>query len=182
MKKLTIILSLLIMSLVTHAQRHIITYDPELLEPVRDVLVWTDHNQADSTNLFGEIQIPEKFDTLHLNKPGYISLAIAREWVEDSIPMIQDLNNIGEVVVYGTDPANRVQTEVTKWAKEARTEYQLRHPITGINFDATDLFNARQRKFKRQRRRLEKIFKKMDVNKSDAIIQSYRRVLNDDRL
>lgn len=177
MNKFALIMLALGLSLPTHAQRQIITFDPELNEPVRDVLVWADHGKADSTNLFGEVRIPERFDTLHINKPGYISLCIPSQWVEDSIPMIQDLNDIGEVVIYGEDRSSRLQQSVDQWSKEARVEYQLRHPITGIKFDATDLFNPRQRKFKRQRRRLEKIFKKMDSEGTDPILQSYRRAL-----
>ena len=87
MKKSLIITLLLAASTTTQAQRRIIAYDPELNEPVKDALVWVDHEQAASTNQFGEIQIPDKFDTLHVNKPGYVSVCIPAEVAADSIPL-----------------------------------------------------------------------------------------------
>ena len=58
------------------AQRHVMVYDPEVNRPVQGFHVWADKQKADTTNVFGSAEVPEKFDTLFLVKPGYIALRI----------------------------------------------------------------------------------------------------------
>lgn len=158
------------------AQRRIMLFDPELNTPIRNFKVWTD-NKTDSTNIFGEVVLPEKFDTLILSKPGYIALRIPAKLVEDTIPVIKDYNKIGEVVVYGSrqDDFNEA---VRRWTKEDKTEAELRNPITGIDFNLSDLLNKKRRNDKRNSKRFAKIFQRMDEDDNDPIIHSYRRALN----
>lgn len=178
MKKSLIITLLLAVGTATQAQRRIIAYDPELNEPVKDVLVWADHQKADSTNLFGEVRIPDRFDTLHVNKPGYVSLRIPASVVTDSIPLIQDYKNIGEVVVHGVYPNKQLAENVKRWTKEAKKEFALRHPITGYSFSLADSIDPRLRRIKKQTKKLEKIFKRMDADGNDPILQAYRKAIN----
>lgn len=178
MRKSIIITMLLAISTAAHAQRHIITYDPELNEPVKDVLVWADHQKAYSTSLIGEVRIPDRFDTLHINKPGYVSLSIPASVVADSIPLIQDYKNIGEVVVQGVYQNKQLAENVKRWTKEAKKEFALRHPITGYSFSLADCIDPRLRRIKKQTKKLEKIFKRMDAEGNDPIIQAYRKAIN----
>lgn len=178
MKKSIILALLLTACTTTQAQRRIITYDPELNEPIRDVLVWEDHQKADSTNILGEVLIPDKFDTLHVSKPGYVSLCIPAHAVTDSIPLISDYNNIGEVVVHGVYQDKRLAESVKRWTKEAKKEFALRHPITGFSFSLADSIDPRLRRIKKRTRKLEKIFKRIDAEGNDPIIQAYRKAIN----
>lgn len=178
MKKSMIVTLLLTACTASQAQRRIITYDPELNEPVRDVLVWADHEKADSTNILGEVFIPDSFDTLHINKPGYVSLCIPANAVADSIPLINDYNNIGEVVVHGVYQGKQLTESVKRWTKEAKKEFALRHPITGFSFSLADTIDPRLRRIKKQTKKLEKIFKRMDAEGNDPIIQAYRKAIN----
>lgn len=178
MKKSIIVTLLLTVCTATQAQRRIITYDPELNEPIRDVLVWADHQKADSTNILGEVLIPDKFDTLHVNKPGYVSLCIPAHAMADSIPLIGDYNNIGEVVVHGVYQDKRLAESVKRWTKEVKKEFALRHPITGFSFSLADSIDPRLRRIKKQTRKLEKIFKRIDVEGNDPIVQAYRKAIN----
>ncbi len=123
------------------AQRSITVYDPETNMPVRGFHIRTDKQRTDTTNIFGSVALPEKFDTLLLTKPGYIALRIPSKLVKDTIPVIKDYNNIGEVVVYG-NRQNEFQEAVKRWAKADKTEMELRHPITGIEFNLSDILNA----------------------------------------
>lgn len=88
------------------AQRHVTVYDPEVSRPVQGFHVWADKLKADTTNVFGSAEVPEKFDTLCLVKPGYVALRIPARLAADTIPVIKDYNNIGEVVVYGSQSDN----------------------------------------------------------------------------
>lgn len=153
-------------------------YDPELNKPMRDVLVWTDNQKPDTTNILGNVWIPEKFDTLVINKSGYVALRIPCKWVEDTIPMIRDYNNIGEVVVYANRD-NDFERAVARWVKADRVEMQLRHPITGIGFNFSDLFNKQRRKDKKNAKKLEKIFRQIDSDDTNPIVHSYREALLD---
>ncbi len=178
MKKALIITTLLAACTAIQAQRRIITYDPELNEPVKDVLVWADHKDAKTTNLLGEVLIPDRFDTLHVNKTGYVSVSIPATLVADSIPLIRDYNNIGEVVVHGTYQNKQLAESVKRWTKEAKKEFELRHPITGYSFSLADTIDPRLRRIKKQTKKLEKIFKRMDAEGNDPIIQAYRKAIN----
>lgn len=177
MKKrlLIALLAMLVSTMALHAQRRIIVFDPELSEPVRAVTVWPDHNKADTTNILGQVSIPEKFDTLYISKSGYVALRIPRAYVEDSIPLIRDYNHIGEVVVYG-EKSDNLDNAVKHWTKEEQTEVELRNPITGVSFNMSDLLNRRQRRDRKHAKQLEKVFRQMDHDES-PIIQSYRRAL-----
>lgn len=178
MRKSIIIALLLTASTTVQAQRQIITYDPELNEPVRDALVWADHQKANATNILGEVLIPDRFDTIHVNKPGYVSLCIPASVVADSIPLIRDYNNIGEVVVQGVYQNKQLSESVKRWTKEAKKEFALRHPIRGISFSLADSIDPRLRRIKKQTKKLEKIFKRMDAEGNDPIIQAYRKAIN----
>lgn len=174
-KRLLIAFLAMFISTMMHAQRRIIVFDPEINEPVRAVTVWADHNKADTTNILGQVTIPARFDTLYVSKSGYVALRIPRVYVEDSIPVIRDYNHIGEVVVYAERSTN-LDNAVHRWTKEDKTEIELRHPITGIGFNMSDLFNRRQRRDRKHAKKMAELFKQMDHDES-PIIQSYRRAL-----
>lgn len=159
-----------------NAQRHVMVYDPEVNRPVQGFHVWADKQKTDTTNIFGSVELPEKFDTLFLVKPGYIALRIPAKLVADTIPVIRDYNNIGEVVVYGSQSDN-FKKAVNKWTKEDRVEMALQHPITGIDFNLSDLLSSRQRRDHRNAKKMAKIFKRMDETDNDPIIHAYRKAL-----
>lgn len=177
MRKYIFIFAWLSACMTAQGQRQITVYDPERGEPMKDVLVWVDHKTASSTNVLGEVCIPERFDTLHANKPGYVSVSIPAKWATDSIPLIQDYNNIGEVVVHGAYRNNRLTESVKRWTKEARKEFELKNPITGISFSLADAINPQLRRIKKQTKKLNKIFKRMDAEGNNPIIEAYRKAL-----
>ncbi len=159
-----------------NAQRHIMVYDPEISRPVQGFHVWADKQKADTTNVFGSVEVPEKFDTLFLVKPGYVALRIPTKYATDTIPVIRDYNNIGEVVVYGSQSDN-FKKAVNKWTKEDRIEMALQHPITGIDFNLSDLLSSKRRRDHRNAKKMAKIFKRMDDADNDPIIHAYRKAL-----
>lgn len=158
------------------AQRHVTVYDPEVSRPVQGFHVWADKLKADTTNVFGSAEVPEKFDTLFLVKPGYVALRIPARLAADTIPVIKDYNNIGEVVVYGSQSDN-FKEAVNKWTKEDRVEMALQHPITGIDFNLSDLLSPKRRRDNRNAKKMAKIFKRMEEADNDPIIHAYRKAL-----
>lgn len=161
-----------------HAQRRIQLFDPETNKPLEKVAVWTDFNKADTTNILGQVWIPEKFDTLRISKTGYVSLRIPSRWVEDTIPMIRDYHHIGEVVVYANRDSD-FDRAVKRWTKADRIETELRNPITGIGFNLSELLDKQRRRDKKNAKKMEKIFRQLDEDDSNPIIHSYREALKD---
>lgn len=161
------------------AQRKVVIYDLETHTPLRRVLIWADRQLADSTDYRGQAVLPARFDTLLVSRPGYIALRIPAKSVGDSIPLLSKMNSISEVVVYGEDRTKAVQAAVDRWTKEERTEYALRHPKTGVSFDLQRLFDFRGRRARRQRKRMEQLFRQMDARENDPIIRAYRATLRD---
>lgn len=178
MKKSWIIITLLASSMTAQAQRRITIYDPERNEPVKDALVWTDRSKAESSTILGEAYIPERFDTLHVSATGYVSLAIPASMTVDSIPLMQDYNNIGEIVVHGEYRNKQLTESVKRWTKEAQKEFELRNPIRGINFSMADTVDPRLRRIKKQTKKLQKIFRRMDAEGNNPIIQAYRKAID----
>ena len=162
------------------AQRQILVFDPELNRPLHDVTIRIDKQRVDSTNLLGEAIIPERFDTLVISKSGYITLTIPRQWVEDSIPLIKKFNAVNEVVVYA-EASNKRDKWGVRWTKADRIEYELRNPVTGINFSLASLLSARERREKKQLRHLRKMFNRMDADNTHPIVSAYRRVFEGDK-
>ncbi len=159
-----------------NAQRHVMVYDPEVNRPVQGFHVWADKQKGDTTNVFGIAEVPEKFDTLFLVKPGYIALRIPARLAADTIPVIKDYNSIGEVVVYGSQ-SDDFKKAVNRWTKEDKVEMQLQHPITGIDFNLADLLSPKSRRDHRNAKKMAKIFKRMDEDDNDPIIHAYRMAM-----
>lgn len=174
---IAIILALLPLRAV-HAQRRIMIYDPEINKPMRNVMVWTDGSKPDTTNILGNVWIPQKFDTLVINKTGYVAIRIPYQLVQDTIPMIRNYHHINEVVVYA-NRSNDFQRAVTRWTKADRVEVELRNPITGIGFNMEDLFDKQRRRDKKNAKKLEKLFKQLDADDNNPIIHTYREALRD---
>ena len=95
--------------------------------------------------------------------------------------MIRDYNHIGEVVVYA-ERSEELEQAVHRWVKEDKTEMELQHPITGISFNMSDLFNRRQRRDRKHAKKMKAIFKQLDEQDNDPIVQSYRRVLRNKQI
>lgn len=127
-KRLIVAIIALLMPLtVLRAQRFITIFDLEVNQPVRGVSVGIDYNKADTTNVYGQVFIPAKFDTLFIKKSGYVALRIPCKYVEDSIPLIRDYHHIGEVVVYA-ERSKELDQAVHRWVKEDKTEVEAAPP------------------------------------------------------
>jgi len=178
MKKI-LLFALFLLALCPHivAQQRVIVYDLETKVPVRDVLLWADTLKCGRTNYLGEMLLPEKYDTLVVTKPGYIALKVPSKLVKDSIPMLKDVNAIGEVVVYGEDKSDALNALVGKWTKVDKTEYALQHPVRGISFDMTSIFNSKKRRQKKQRQKLQKIFAEWDEQDNNPIVKAYKEAI-----
>lgn len=161
-----------------HAQRRITVYDPEAGRPLREALVSTSYAKADTTDIFGGVWVPQKFDTLVVSKAGYVSLRIPYQWVVDTIPLIRDYHQIHEVVVYASR-SDDFQRAVKRWTKAEQAEAELRNPITGIGFNLDEVFDKKRRRDRKNAKRLEKIFRQLDADDRDPIIHSYREALKD---
>lgn len=184
MRKLTLLLCLL-MPLSMMAQRKITVFDLEMKVPLRNVMVWVDHAFVDSTDYLGQVTLPRQADTLVVSKLGYISLRIPGKLVSDTIPLLRDFNQIGEVIVYGEDRSERLQQRVDNWMKVDKTEYALQHPKTGVSFDFWSLFDGSRRRKRKAMKKQRAIFEEMDEqarrnNKDlDPIYRAYRDALQE---
>ena len=105
-----------------------------------------------------------------------MALCIPVVLVADSILVIKDYNNSGEVVGCGSQSDN-FKKAVNKWTKEDRVEMALQHPITGIDFNLSDLLSPKRRRDNRNAKKMAKIFKRMDEADNDPIIHAYRKAL-----
>lgn len=172
MQRLLLCLFFTVSALSLHAQRSIVVYNLDTKTPLRGVRIWTNTNHTDTTNYLGRCSLPEQFDTLVVSKPGFLAARLPRKLVTDSIPLLPNAHRLGEVVVYGNDLSKRLNESANQWAKDAATTAPQ---PSGIIFDFFNLFDFRAHKQARQRKKLEKAFKKMDTYDEDPIINAYKK-------
>jgi hypothetical protein len=154
MQRLLLFLFFTLSALSLHAQRSIVVYN------------------LDTTNYLGRCSLPEQFDTLVVSKPGFLAARLPRKLVTDSIPLLPNAHRLSEVVVYGSDLSKRLNESVNQWTKAAATS--VPQP-SGYSFDFFSLFDGRARRHARQRKELEKAFKKMNTYDEDPIINAYKK-------
>jgi hypothetical protein len=172
MQRLLFCLFFTLSALSLHAQRSIVVYNLDTKTPLRGVRIWTNTNHTDTTNYLGRCSLPEQFDTLVVSKPGFLAARLPRKLVTDSIPLLPNAHRLSEVVVYGSDLSKRLNESVNQWTKAAATS--VPQP-SGYSFDFFSLFDGRARRHARQRKELEKAFKKMNTYDEDPIINAYKK-------
>ena len=177
MKRYLFLILAVVSSLTLSAQRRVTVYNLDTNKPERNVWLWADTRKCDSTNYRGQTTSPELFDTRIVSKRGFVALKIPFKMVTDSIPLLPDAYNIGEVVIYGTDRTKRLQKRVDEWTKEEKTEYALQHPITGINFNLGTVFNAKARRQKKQLKKQREVFRQLDDMENNPYIQVYQEAI-----
>lgn len=70
----------------------------------------------------------------------------------------------------------------TGGSRKIRPKWSQGHPITGISFNMSDLFNRRQRRDRKHAKKMKAIFKQLDEQDNDPIVQSYRRALRNKQI
>jgi hypothetical protein len=190
MKRLLSILVLCFLVAVVHAQqqenspqsRKLVVVDMETRVPIRNVYIIANTGYRDTTNYRGVCRLPEKFDTLIVYKPNYLSEKLAYKEVKDTAYLLPNSHRIGEVTVWGEDRERALQERVNEWTSIAAKEGAANAP-SGVAFDFAKMIDKRYRHDQKQLKKTRKAFSNFDKKgNEDPIVAAYNKALEQERL
>ncbi len=173
-------LSLSLLALTVYAQKKVVIYDLETKVPIRQARVWVDHARTFTTPYTGVITLPEKFDTLVVSNPKYLTYTVTAKNVGDSIGLIPRTRTLGEVEILGEDLTKRFDKNLSEWRKQDKKELAMIHPKTSLaDFDFVRLFDFKGRARRKRTRKVTEALIKMETQEQDPIKRAYEKAMKE---
>ncbi|GEM_PF-2130484 len=163
MKRPITIICLLAGWMETSAQRTCVIADMETRKPIHNALIMTDTHHGARTNLYGYFEMKYNFDSATVSHPSFFSLKVKRTTLPDTVFLLRKTHLLQEVTIYGTDLRKQSISSVQNAARRAAAEAPTPGGGTvNITFDFANLLDRRRRHDRKQLKKLQEIFKKMD--------------------
>ena len=161
-----------------YGQKKVVIYDMETRVSIRQVRVRVDKARTFTTPYTGQLVLPEKFDSISVTHPKYLTHAMGFKEVGDSIGLIPRTRTLGEVEVVGEDLSKRLRENVEQWGVTDPKERQLINPKTGLaNFDIVEVFDFKGKARRRRTRKVKEALKKMEDK--DPVKRTYEATVKD---
>ncbi len=159
-----------------YAQKRVVIYDLETKVPIRQVRVRVDRARTFTTPYTGQLTLPEKFDSIIVSHPKYLTYSVAFKDVADSIGLIPRTHTLGEVEIVADDLSKRLRDNVNQWGITDRTEGQLANPKTSVaDFDFFPVFDFKGNARKRRTRKVKKALGNLD--EKDPVKRAYEEAV-----
>ena len=169
---------LCLFSVSAYAQKKVVIYDLETRVPIRQVRVRVDKSRTYTTPYTGQLVLPEKFDTITVSHPKYLTHSMGFKEVGDSIGLIPRTRTLGKVEVVGEDLSKRLRENVEQWGVTDPKERQLLNPKTSVvDFDLVKIFDFKGRSRRRRTRKVKQALQKMD--EKDPVKRAYEATVKD---
>ena len=141
-----------------------------------------DHARTFTTPYTGVITLPEKFDTLVVSNPKYLTYTVAAKNVGDSIGLIPRTRTLGEVEILGEDLTKRFDKNLSEWRKQDKKELAMIHPKTSLaDFDFVRIFDFKGRARRKRTRKVTEALIKMENQEQDPIKRAYEKAMKEKR-
>ena len=151
------------------AQKTCVIASAEDHVPIREALIHTDNNHWARTDYRGYFTMRYAFDSATVSKPGYVKATIYLKNLPDTVFMLPDAKQLGEVEVWGKN-GEHIREMEDNIKKKVLEEPQ---PITGIGFNAFGWMDRQGRRDQKHLKEAKKIFKQMDHK--DPIVEAYEK-------
>ena len=169
---------LCLFSVSVYAQKKVVIYDLETRVPIRQVRVRVDKSRTYTTPYTGQLVLPEKFDTITVSHPKYLTHSMGFKEVGDSIGLIPRTRTLGEVEVVGEDLSKRLRENVEQWGVTDPKERQLLNPKTSVvDFNFVEIFDFKGQARRRRTRKVKQALQKMD--EKDPVKRAYEATVKD---
>ena len=154
--------------------------DIETRVPIRNVIVTTGDGYRDTTNYRGVCYIPVTFDTLTVSKANYLTERILPQELKDSTFLIPNSRRISEVTVWGKQDQSGIFSGMDRAIQEGAAAAKP----SGIyhSFDFAKMLDRRYRRDQKHLRKTRQIFKEMDVEDEDPIVNAYKKAMEAEQL
>lgn len=137
--------------------------------PIREALIHTNNNHWARTDYRGYWTMRYQFDSATVSKPGYIKTTIRYKELPDTVFLLPDVKQIGEVTVWGKNQEHIKNMEDNIQQKINETPSSQ----TGIGFDAFGWMDKQGRRDRKHLKEAKEIFQKMD--RKDPIVSAYEQ-------
>lgn len=175
MKKIIFfMITLLSMASMVYAQKTCVIASAEDHVPIREALIHTNNNHWARTDYRGYWNMRYQFDSATVSKPGYIKATIRYQELPDTVFLLPEAKQIGEVTVWGKNQENagKVKSQACLEAIEAGRNAALGHTRL-VGFDLGNMMDSQGRRDQKHLREAKKVFSKME-NK-DPLINAYEK-------
>ncbi len=175
MKKIIfLMITLLSMASMVYAQKTCVIASAEDHVPIREALIHTNNNHWARTDYRGYWNMRYQFDSATVSKPGYIKATIRYQELPDTVFLLPEAKQIGEVTVWGKNQENagKVKNQACQEAIEAGRNAALGHTRL-VGFDLGNMMDSQGRRDHKHLKEAKKVFSKME-NK-DPLINAYEK-------
>ena len=133
-----------------------------------------EHNHWARTDYRGYWNMRYQFDSATVSKPGYIKATIRYRELPDTVFLLPESKQIGEVTVWGKNQENagKMKGQACQEAVEAGRNAALGHTRL-VGFDLGNMMDSQGRRDQKHLREARKVFSKME-NK-DPLINAYEK-------
>ena len=175
MKKIIFfIICLMSVASMAQAQKTCVIASAEDHVPIREALIHTDKNQWARTDYRGYWNMRYQFDSATVSKPGYVKATIRYKELPDTVFLLPEAKQIGEVTVWGKNQENvgEVKSQACQEAVQAGINAALGHTRL-VGFDLGNMMDSQGRRDQKHLREARKVFSKMENN--DPLINAYEK-------
>ena len=164
------LLGLLLLWMVgARAQKSCVIASAEDHVPIREALIHTDNNHWARTDYRGYFTMRYQFDSATVSKPGFVKTTIYLKNLPDTVFLLPQSHQIGEVTVWGKD-----QEHVRQMEEDIQNKVNsIPTSPTGIGFDAFGWMDKQGRRDQKHLKKAKEIFKQMD--RKDPIVSAYEK-------
>lgn len=159
------------------AQKTCVVASAEDHVPIREALIHTDNNHWARTDYRGYFTMKYQFDSATVSRTGYVKTTIYLKNLPDTVFLLPEAKQIGEVEVWGKSQENAksMSDQSTKEATEAGKNAALGHTQV-LRFDMEGLFDGRGRRDRRHMKKAQQVFNDIEEAsvKEDPIEAAYK--------
>lgn len=151
------------------AQKTCVIASAEDHVPIREALVHTNTNHWARTDYRGYFTMRYPFDSATVSKAGFVKTTVYLKQLPDTVFLLPEAHQIGEVTVWGKDQEHVRQMEQNIQDKVNSVPTSP----TGIGFNAFGWMDKQGRRDRKHLKEARKVFQKMD--RKDPIVAAYEK-------
>ena len=157
--------------MMARAQKTCVIASAENHVPIREALIHTDNNHWARTDYRGYFTIKYQFDSATVSKPGFVKTTIYLENLPDTVFMLPESKQIGEVTIWGKD-----QQHIRDLEKSVQQQVDSDGPRGNNSLLSGNFLGWLDRQGNRDRKHLKKARKIFgELDKKDPIVEAYEQ-------
>lgn len=162
--------------------RRLVVADMETHVPVRGAIVSTKSGYRDTTNYRGICYIPAQFDTLSVSHSKYLTERLLAGEAKNSTFLLPNFHRLSEVTVWGKHNLSALDGIDDALKKEAPAHTPAPAGVgLVVTFDFAKMLDKRYRRDMKHLRKTRKVFKEMDKDDEDPIVNAYKEAMEEKR-